>query len=160
MKKQMMWALVAALLAPTAVFAKNSHPMAGCGLIYAAGLRQNKPFPQIVASLFNNFYGTQTSGITSGTAGCTEAGLVAMNVETEVYADANFNDLRREMAAGRGEFLNGFADLLGVKREKRSDLFKLLQEKYAALFPSADTTSLDMLTSLRRELAQRRDLLA
>lgn len=154
------WILVALLLSPLASFAGNNHPMAGCGLIYWAGLRENSTVPQAVASLFNNFAGSQTFGITSGTSGCTEEGLLAMNVETEVYASANFKELQRDIVAGGGEFLVGFADLLGVRPEKRAGLFQVMQEKYTVLFPSAETTSLEMLNALKKELAQRPDLLA
>jgi hypothetical protein len=152
--------LVGLALLPLAAFAGNNHPMAGCGLIYMAGVRENKPFPQIVASLFNASLGTQTFGITSGTSGCTEEGLVAMSVQAEVYAEANFKEIQREIVAGGGEFLAGFADLLGVRAEKRPELFSLLQVRYVALFPSADTSSLDMLNALKHELAQRPDLLS
>ena len=152
--------LVGLALLPLAAFAGNNHPMAGCGLLYMAGLRNNEPIPQIVGSLFNNFYGTQTFGISSGTSGCTEAGLVAMSVEAEVYAEANFKELQRDIAIGNGEFVAGLADLLGVRAENRPAFFQLLQDKYTALFPSADTRSLDMLNALKRELGQRPDLLA
>jgi hypothetical protein len=154
-------ALLALLvLAPVAAMAKNSHPMAGCGLIYAAGVRDNKTGPQIVASLFNGFFGTQTFGITSGTSGCTENGLVAMAVETEVFAEVNFENLRRDMAAGRGDYVTTLADLVGVKAAKREDFFVLLKDKYAVLIPSARTTSAEMLEMLRRELALQPDILA
>jgi hypothetical protein len=153
------WVLVALALTPMASFAGKNHPMAGCGLLYMAGLRENKPGPQIVASIFNASMGTQTFGITSGTSGCTEEGLVAMSVETEVYAAANFKDLQREIVAGGGEFLVGFADLLGVRADKRPELFQILQEKYTSLFPSSESGSLEMLNALKQELAQRPDLL-
>lgn len=154
------WILVALVLAPMGTFAGNNHPMGGCGLLYWAGLRSNETGPQIVASIFNNFFGSQTLGITSGTSGCTEEGLLAMSVEAEVYASANFKELQREIAVGNGEFLVGFADILGVHPENRAGLFQVMQEKYTALFPSADSTSLDMLNALKNELAQRPDLLA
>ncbi|MBK8870084.1 MAG: DUF3015 family protein [Elusimicrobia bacterium] len=152
--------LVGLVLLPLAAFAKNNHPMAGCGLIYMAGVRDNEPIPQIVSSLFNSFFGTQTFGITSGTSGCTEEGLVAMSVQAEVYAEANFKDIQREIVAGGGEFLAGFADVLGVRAEMRPELYDLLQARYVALFPSANTSSLDMLNALKHELAQRPDLLS
>jgi len=154
------WILVALALAPLAAFAGNNHPMAGCGLLYWAGLRSNDTIPQAVASYFNNFAGSQTFGITSGTSGCTEEGLLAMSVEAEVYASANFKELQREIAVGDGEFLVGFADILGVHPENRAALFQVMQEKYTVLFPSADSSSLDMLNALKLELAQRPDLLA
>jgi hypothetical protein len=135
------WILVALVLAPMGTFAGNNHPMGGCGLLYWAGLRSNETGPQIVASIFNNFFGSQTLGITSG-------------------ASANFKELQREIAVGNGEFLVGFADILGVHPENRAGLFQVMQEKYTALFPSADSTSLDMLNALKNELAQRPDLLA
>lgn len=151
---------LALVLLPASVFASGHHPMAGCGLVYAAGLRDNKTFPQIVGSLFNNFYGTQTFGITSGTSGCTEQGLTAKALEPMVYVELNIQDLRKEIAAGQGEYLAGFANILGVKPEMRETFFALLQANFAAIFSSEDSTPAEMLERVTGVLETRPELLA
>jgi len=153
---------VAAALFPAVAFARNNYPMAGCGLIYAAGLRDNTKFPQVVASIFNGVLGSQTFGITSGTSGCNEAGTLMMksSVETEVYAEVNYKQLQREMAAGSGEYLNGFASLLGVKDDQRPAFFRLMQDQHAAIFPADGASTQQMLGAVMGALSAHPEILA
>jgi hypothetical protein len=161
MKKHLAVLLASALL-PAALFAKGhgGHPMAGCGLGYMLlGNPDNSKPTQILAATTNGTSGSQTFGITSGTSGCTEDGAVKWVKEAEVYAEINLKDLSREMAAGRGEFLNGFAALMGVPASKTADFAAFTREKYSSLFTAANTSSVEMLSNLVRELSSRPDLL-
>jgi hypothetical protein len=56
------------------------------------------------------------------------------------------------MAAGEGEYANTFASLLGATDAAKPALLKMFQEKYSLLFPSAATTSVDMLGALTAQL--------
>jgi len=156
-------AILSLALLPAAAFAAEggNHPMAGCGLAYilfAKDAPESKGL-QILAGTTNNFYGTQSFGITSGTSGCTESGTMAQNREAEVYADVNFKNIQREMAAGNGEYLSTFASLLGVKEVNRPALFQMLQKDYAAIFPTAGTDAVAMLEAVSRKLAENPKLL-
>lgn len=147
------------LFAPIAQAAGN-HPMAGCGLAYLLFAKDNNTQGiQILASTTNNLYGTQSFGITSGTSGCTKDGALASNREVEVYAAVNLTNLAEEMAKGEGEYVGAFASLLGATDETRPLMLKLFQEKYAVLFPSEETNSIEMLDALRAELAAHPELL-
>jgi hypothetical protein len=143
MKKLMAWVLAASCL-PSVALARGNHPMAGCGLAYVLFSKDdNSQGIQILASTTNNLWGTQSFGITSGTSGCTPDGTVAKNKEAEVFADVNYKNLQQEMAVGGGEYLNAFADILGVKADRRADLFQIFRQNYASFFPSsADSTHL------------------
>lgn len=159
MKKLVALALAVGML-PSALLAAGKHPMAGCGLAYMLFAKDNNSKGiQILASTTNNLYGTQTFGITSGTSGCTEDGMLSKNVEAEVYADVNFRNLSQEMAAGGGEYLNTFASLLGVSSSQRTAFGRFVQERYTKLFPSADTTASQMLETLTQELSAHPELL-
>ncbi|MBI4397127.1 MAG: DUF3015 family protein [Elusimicrobia bacterium] len=161
MKKRMLAMLAAALL-PTALLAgdNGNHPMAGCGLAYVLFSNKDNTKPiQVLASTTNNLWGTQSFGITSGTSGCTEDGAVKFVREAELYAEINLKDLSRDMATGRGEFLEAFSSLIGVKDVKRAEFARFVQERYDALFPSGSTTSTEMLESLSREMSARPDFL-
>jgi hypothetical protein len=70
------------------------------------------------------------------------------------FAEVNLQKLSKEMAQGGGEYLSAFATLMGARNEtaKRA-FFKLTQEKYASLFPTANTDSATMLKNLRSAMA-------
>jgi hypothetical protein len=160
MKKIVALALAASFL-PSVLLADGNHPMAGCGLAYALfSSRDNSKPIQVLASTTNNLWGTQSFGITSGTSGCTEDGAVKFVAEAEVFAEVNLKEISREMAAGGGEYLNSFASLLGVRADKRTEFFRMTQEKYTALLPSAETGSVELLNNLSRELSARPELLS
>jgi len=153
-------ALVGLLVSPIAAHAAaGKHPMSGCGWGYMLfGKDHNTKGPQIGAWFLNSYIPTQPFGISSGTSGCTPDGMVAMGQEVETYAAVNLPNLSAEMAKGEGEYLNAFAALLGTPEEKQPALLSFLHENYAVLFPSAETTSTEMLDTLKKELAARPDL--
>ncbi len=113
---------------------------------------------QVLASTTNVTFGTQTFGISTGTSGCTNDGVVASNQKVNVFADANLDRLRQEMAQGRGEYLASLATLIGVPAERHSDFFALTQEKYSTLFKSEQTTSNELLVALNQELSSHPEL--
>jgi hypothetical protein len=161
MKKLLALFLVAGIIpALTLAGEHGNHPMAGCGLGYLLlSNKDNSKVNQVLGATTNGTFGTQTFGISSGTSGCTEDGAVKLTKAAEVFAEVNFDSLRRDMAMGHGEFVNSFASLLGVPESKRPALFQLFQERYLALFPSPQTTSAEMLGTLSRQLNLRPELI-
>lgn len=138
----------------------KTYPMAGCGLAYILfSENNNSQGVQILAGTTNNLYGTQSFGITSGTSGCTEGGMVTASRESEVYAEVNFRQLQSDIAAGRGEYLSGLAGLLGVKEERKAEFFQLAQVRYSSLFPSAEAGSVELLSGLAKALEDHPELL-
>ena len=162
MKKRLMLAMATTMaVAPGLVFAKGNHTMAGCGLGYVLfGNQDNSKIMQIFAATTNGTSGNQTFGITSGTSGCTEDGAVKFVKAAELYAEVNLDSLRREMATGQGEFVTGFASVLGASTANRPALVELFKKNYVTLFPSSQTTSTEMLSTLSQVLAGHSDLLS
>jgi hypothetical protein len=159
MKKLVALSLVTALV-PSLALASGNHPMAGCGLGYLLlSNKDNEKVTQVLGATTNGTFGTQTFGISSGTSGCTQDGAVKVAKATEVYAEVNLDSLRREMAMGQGEFVNTFASMLGANEATRPALVKFFQSEYASLFPSAQTSSAEMLNTLSVKLAQHPELL-
>jgi hypothetical protein len=70
-------------------------------------------------------------------------------------ASGAFESLAQEMAQGRGEHLASLATLLGVPEEAQPEFFALVQEKYAILVGSDDTTAVTMLQALQAAMAER-----
>lgn len=156
MKKFAALVVATGLMLPSLAMAKGGvHPMAGCGLGYVLfGNTDNSKIMQIFAATTNGTSANQTFGITTGTSGCTEDGAVKFAKETEVFAEVNLDSLRREMAAGQGDYVNSFAYLLGARDAQIPAMVKLFHSNYEKLFPTSQTTSDQLLSSLSGILSQ------
>lgn len=134
--------------------ANSTGPGCGLGKLAWAGTKgNNKIAHQTLAATTNGTFGTQTFGITSGTSGCTSDGFVMDDHKVSVFASVNFENLKQDMAQGRGEHLSSLAWLMGVPAERQGAFFTLTQEKHAVLFTSEATTSTEMLIALNQELS-------
>jgi hypothetical protein len=125
----------------------------GCGLGYMLFQGQRGVLPQILAATTNGTFGNQTFGMTTGTSGCSQDGIVSREHETALYAQATIENLSQEMAQGQGEHLASLATLMGVPAELHAAFFQLTQQHYATLFPSEHNDAGHMLTALRTVLA-------
>lgn len=90
---------------------------------------------------------------TTGKSWFTEDGLVKDDHKVDAFATLNFENLREDMAQGRGEYLASLATLLSVPNDRQGEFFRLTQEKYPILFHSERTTPGEMLVALTRELS-------
>ena len=82
---------------------------AGCGL---GSVVMGKDGNQILAATTNATFWTQTFGISSGTLNCAKDSAIARGREAEAFAEANYAALMRQIAAGQGEYLTGFARIV------------------------------------------------
>jgi hypothetical protein len=73
--------------------------------------------------------------------------------KVSVFASVNFENLKQDMAQGRGEHLTSLARLLGIPAEQQGAFFALTQERHGVLFQSEATTSTEMLIALNGELS-------
>ncbi len=81
-------------------------------------------------------FGNQTFGITSGTSDCQQPKNFVSNDKASEFMAANMDNLAKDIAQGRGETLDAFAELLGVPTEKRPEFYSLLQSGFAKIFTS------------------------
>ena len=150
--------IVFAVLSQTAIsFALgNSDNGPGCGLGKLAWSdygSQKQIAPQVFMATTNGTFGSQTFGISSGTSGCTNDGVIMKNKHVNLASGA-FDSLKQEMAQGQGEHLASLAVLLGVPEDKQPLFFSLIQEKYNSLVPSEDVTAVVVLQSIQEAMAQ------
>ena len=125
---------------------------AGCGLgSIVFGNEQGGV--QVLASTTNGTFGSQSFGITTGTSNCNPAGLVKLEMEREEFAQKNYSTLVKEMAMGEGENLDTLAGLYGCSQESRADFGSLVQENFSTIVKSDSTSSQEMLSSLKSEIA-------
>ena len=129
----------------------------GCGLGKLAWMdygSQKQIAPQVMMATTNGTFGSQTFGISSGTSGCTNDGVIMKNKHVNMASRA-FESLAQDMAQGHGEHLASLATLLGVPEEAQPEFFALVQEKYTMLVGSDETTSVTMLQALQAAMAER-----
>ncbi len=150
---------VTCLMMSSVVMARNSHPMAGCGLGYTLfASKDNSQVIQIIAATTNGTSGNQTFGITSGTLGCTEGGTIAKNKEAEVYAEINLRQLHHDIAVGQGETLQAFSQIIGVSAAQSDSFASLMKSNFTTL--SATSSSIDFLTQVDKIVASHPELLS
>jgi hypothetical protein len=68
------------------------------------------------------------------------------------FTTLNFENLKQDMAQGRGEYLASLGTLLGVPGDYQAEFFTLTREKYPILFVSERTTPGEMLAVLHQAL--------
>lgn len=127
----------------------------GCGLGKLAWSdygAQKQIAPQVFMATTNGTFGSQTFGISSGTSGCTNDGVIMKNKHINLASGA-FESLKQEMAQGGGEHLAALATLLGVPEEEQPLFFSVLQDKYTSLVRSEETTPLMMLQAMQEAIA-------
>jgi len=104
--------LALGLLAMAPAVMADKYGTAGCGL-GSMVFGDQKGLIQLLALTTNDFYGIQSFSITSGISNCTEDGVAMAGRERELFAEANFQDLRQEAAQGQGENIVALAGLYG-----------------------------------------------
>jgi hypothetical protein len=134
MKKNLLaLALVAGAFIASSANAGN-YGMAGCGLGSMAFGHDNGK-TQILAATTNGTFGSQTFGITSGTSNCVDSGATA----SAHYIAVNQESLKKDIARGEGESLNGLSQIL--RCSNTTALNTTLQHNYSSIFPSYNVKS-------------------
>src|SRR5690554_2131689 len=123
------------LLAPSIALAAPN--VGGCGLGSKLMEGNEGIAPQVLAVTTNGTFGNQTFGITSGTSGCTQDGVVRSNWRTAMYIDNNMNKLARDMSVGEGESIDSLASLLEMQAEDKEVFSNAVQENFGRIFPTA-----------------------
>jgi len=128
------------------------YGMAGCGLGSLIFGPDNEPVAQVLAATTNGTFATQTFGITSGTSNCVDGGVIRAEREQAAFAEVNFDDLKRNMAAGGGEYLRSFSSLLGCEESARPAFFKMTQDRFEAILPSEKAGPIDLVVATKVQI--------
>src|SRR5512139_1001375 len=132
--------VAASLMIAGAVFAAGqSQSNTGCGLgtMIFRNSAQDTTLLQIIQLSLNDLgvlILVPTFGITFGTAECRQPKYFASSERANEFMAANMDNLAREIAQGRGESLDAFAELMGVPTEKRPDFYMQLQSNFARIY--------------------------
>lgn len=139
MKKGSIIALVLALLVSAPMISNADDSSSGCGLGWQVTRKNSLLSSWIRAS--TNYTFSNTIGMTSGTSGCARHDIVQEDSKAIHYAEANYHRLMVEMSQGSGEFLTGFADVLGCDLEGSARFAKTAQSHYGDLYTTDGTPS-------------------
>lgn len=150
MKRLGLTLLVAAII-PAISFADS---VGGCGWGSKLFANQKGIAPQVLAVTTNGSTGNQTFGISSGTSGCQQDGVVSSNWKTAAYLDANMNKLALDMSRGNGESLASLASLMEVSAADAAHFNATVQANFAGIFSSSEVTSVEVAKNLKSVLAQ------
>lgn len=131
--------IAALTLAAPAAFAQNNIGSCGWGSKLFDG--QKGIFPQVLAVTTNGTSGNQTFGITFGTSGCTQDGVVSSSWKTAMYIDGNKMALARDAAAGQGESMDALAALMGVRSEDKAYFQATVKTQFARVFANEAVAS-------------------
>jgi hypothetical protein len=80
--------------------------------------------------------------------------VVKKEYEQQQFVAANLDSLSQEMAQGQGDHVTALAGLMGCSSAVQGEFAKLSQEKYGAIFTSADAQPLVVLASLKQEMTR------
>jgi Protein of unknown function (DUF3015) len=132
--------VVASLVIAGSAFAGQATSNTGCGL--GTMLFKNNADGKILLQAFqattNYTFWNQTFGITSGTSDCQQPKNFVGNDKANEFMVANMDNLARDIAQGRGETLDAFAELMGVPTERRPEFYAQLQSGFARIFTSSN----------------------
>lgn len=142
MRKLVLAAAVLAMsaLPATAALAEGTGPGCGVGTMIFKG--QKGVLPQTLAATTNGTLLNQLFGMSTGTLGCEQDGIVLNEQERTMYVAANFDQIKQDMARGDGEYLTTLAALMEVAPADRAAFYTLTKDRFAALATPADADGL------------------
>lgn len=124
----------------------------GCGLGTTVWEGQSGIAPQVLAVTTNGTLGNQTFGITFGTLGCKQDGVVRSPMA--MFTGSNMDRLARDMSVGEGEALETLAELLGIEAAHKGAFYQSVKTNFDAIFPTADVTAEQVLDAVHDMMAQ------
>jgi hypothetical protein len=154
-KKLMVIALLGMI--PVGAMAANNN-IGSCGWGSKLMDGQSGIGPQVLGATTNGTSGNQTFGITSGTSGCTQDGVVNSSWKTAMFIDGNKSKLARDMSTGSGETLESLANLIGVQEQDKAAFFRATKDNFARIFPSEDPATDQVVASLKQVLSKNEQL--
>jgi len=136
--KKVLLGMVLTLAITGSAFAGQARNNTGCGL--GTLLWENKAddsvLLQVLQATTNGTSGNQTFGITSGTSNCQQPSKVVQNEKLINFVQANMDNLAQDIAMGKGESLDTFAEMLGVAPGQSAAFNAKLQANFAKIFTS------------------------
>jgi hypothetical protein len=125
-------------------FAADSS--SGCGLGWEVTQKQSLVSSAIRST--TNAILPNTFSMTFGTSGCQKHSVVKNESEQMYFVEANLDQLALDMAQGDGEYLRGFAAVMGCE-SAYGDFSSFVQKQYPEIF-SGSVTPTRVLQQVKR----------
>jgi len=138
MKKVIIAVALTVVTSSAAFAAANARNNVGCGLgtMLWENKADNSSLFQAFQATTNGTSGSQTFGITSGTSQCNEPSKFVRNDKLIIFVQANMDNLAKDIAMGKGETLDTFAEILGVAPSQTASFNAKLQANFGRIFTS------------------------
>ncbi|MBF0238906.1 MAG: DUF3015 family protein [SAR324 cluster bacterium] len=121
----------------------------GCGMGW--DVTEEKSFLGTSTRGTTNATFSPTFSMTSGTSGCDKHSIVRQDARGIHYAEANFSNLKMEIPQGNGEFLFGFAQVLGCGDV--TEMFgTVMQKNYEKIYSSEQITPVEMYQNVLQQI--------
>lgn len=159
MKKTLIATLLVVPMAAGMSSAMAARDNVGCGLGSQLFDGQTGTVPQSLAVTTNGTSGNQTFGITTGTLGCQEGGVVTASAAVHMFVGSNLDSLSRDMSVGQGESLASLASLMGIQAEDQASFFSTARVNYGKIFSAHDMTAGQMLDNLYQVMSENQGLM-
>jgi len=118
--------------------AGDAHRNTGCGLgtLLWESKADNSILFQAFQATTNGTSGSQTFGISSGTSNCQQPSKFVSSEKLINFVQANMDNLAKDIAMGKGETLDTFAELVGVNPADTARFNAKLQANFGKIFTS------------------------
>jgi len=148
--------MLALLLGAPAAWAQQGETAdsSGCGLGTMLFEGQEGIAAQVLAVTTNGTSGNQTFGISSGTLGCTQDGVVRPPAKVKILLMSSLDSLAADVARGQGETLTSLAGLMAIEAADQPRFFTSLQGNFERIFPNQNVTADEVITSINAVLAE------
>lgn len=152
MKKFYMLSVILGIMMLSSPVFAAGYGDAGCGL--GSIVFGDSEGPVQILAATTNATGIQSFGISSGTSNCDAEGWDTVRRDQEVFVAQNLDSLSKEMATGEGESLVTLAGLLGCSQESVATFTSFTQQNYESIFESEDTTSTEILNTVKKSMLE------
>ena len=136
--KKVLLGLALSIAVTGSALAGQAATNTGCGLgtVLWENKADNSILFQALQATTNGTSGNQTFGISSGTSNCQQPSKIAQNEKLNLFVQANMDNLAQDIAMGKGESLDTFAELLGISADQSAAFNAKLQANFGKIFTS------------------------
>ena len=139
--------LVSAMIVGAAAYAEDK--LDGCGLGWQ--VTQGKTYTATTTRGTTNAFVPPTFGMTTGTLGCEQLDVGAKDKEAAEFVASNYEQLKSQLAMGRGEYVDGMVSAFGCKANSEV-IGSRLQKNYSSIIAPAQN-SIELYKNIRGDIA-------
>lgn len=130
----------------------------GCGPGWFV-LKRNSLVSSAIRGTTNNFLApVVTSGMTTGSSGCTKHSIVKTEKKAIHYVVNNFYELESEIAKGNGVYLSGLAETIGCDSKSQEVFNNELKNKFNQMFSGSEKNAESVLLEVYKSILTNKEL--